>query len=154
MVQSRSESCCFGEIKTLHWEQIDFLKNTYTILEKYCKIDETQTYDLPPMIATTLLEMKDDHVGLVFKSPMTQGILYTPKRQLARVKAASGIEELTMHYFRHILVSAMGEAGVVGTVLSASLGHTDLDTVNDYYLTASHTTASATANKAIEGIIK
>ena len=55
-----------------------------------------------------------------------------------------------MHYFRHILVSAMGEMGTAGTVLSAALGHTNLKTVNDFYLSANHTKASSEANKAIE----
>jgi hypothetical protein len=58
-----------------------------------------------------------------------------------------------MHYFRHILVSAMGEMGVAGTVLSASLGHTNLDTVNQFYLSANHLKGSQTANKSIEGIL-
>jgi integrase len=55
-----------------------------------------------------------------------------------------------MHYFRHILVSAMGEIGTATTVLSASLGHTNLATVNDFYLSANHTKGSRVANDAIE----
>lgn len=46
----------------------------------------------------------------------------------------------------------MGESGVAGTILSASLGHTNLDTVNQFYLSANHTKASVEANKAL-GII-
>ena len=64
-------------------------------------------------------------------SPMTEKELYPPKRQLERLKEQAKIPELTMHYFRHILVSAMGELGTATTVLSASLGHTNLDTVNN-----------------------
>ena len=78
--------------------------------------------------------------------------LYPPKRQLAKLKEAANIPELTMHYFRHILVSAMGELGTATTVLSASLGHTNLDTVNNFYLSANHTKASHEANIAIEKI--
>ena len=59
-----------------------------------------------------------------------------------------------MHYFRHILVSAMGETGTANTVLSASLGHTSLQTVNDYYLSANHTKASAQANQAITKLLE
>ena len=51
-----------------------------------------------------------------------------------------------MHYFRHILVSAMGEVGVPTTILSASLGHTNLDTVNTFYLSANHTNSSKVVN--------
>lgn len=144
----------WGEVKTLHWEDINFLDNTYTVLAERNKIDEDQTYELTPSIVTALLQIKDKHTGLVFKSPITGKELFTPKKQLAKIKDASGIQELTMHYFRHILVTAMGEAGTANTVLSASLGHTNMDTVNDFYLSASHTKASATANKVIEGIVK
>ncbi len=62
----------------------------------------------------------------------------------------SSIENLTMHYFRHIVVSALGEMGTASTVLSAALGHTSSETVNDFYLSANHTKASMEANTTIE----
>ncbi len=46
----------------------------------------------------------------------------------------------------------MGEVGVANTVLSASLGHTNLNTVHQFYLTANHTKASEVANSTIEKI--
>jgi len=46
----------------------------------------------------------------------------------------------------------MGELVTATTVLSASLGHTNLDTVNNFYLSANHTKASREANIAIEKI--
>lgn len=58
-----------------------------------------------------------------------------------------------MHYFRHILVSAMGEMGTAGTILSASLGHTNLDTVNQFYLSANHTKASQETNLTIDKLV-
>ena len=69
-----------------------------------------------------------------------------------KIKEAANISELTMHYFRHILVSAMGEAGTATTILSASLGHTNLDTVNTFYLSANHTKASSEANRTIAAL--
>ncbi|MCF6173053.1 MAG: hypothetical protein L3J44_04630 [Campylobacteraceae bacterium] len=53
-------------------------------------------------------EIKDDKKGLVFKSPITGKELYAPKCQLRHIKEKVNIPELTMHYFRHILVSATG----------------------------------------------
>ena len=97
--------------------------------------------------------MQDNHTGLVFKSPITGKELYTPKKQLEKIRMLSGIEQLTMHYFRHILVSAMGEIGVSATIMSASLGHTNLQTVTDYYLTVNHTRGSQQANEALDMII-
>lgn len=47
----------------------------------------------------------------------------------------------------------MRESGVAGTILSASLGHTNLDTVNQFYLSANHKKASGEENKALGAII-
>lgn len=144
----------WNEIRTLNWSDIDLENSTYTIQAVNNKIAEEQTYDLPEPIKTALYEIKDNNKGLVFKSPVTGKELYSPKKQLSRVREKSGIEELTMHYFRHILVSAMGEMGTATTVLSASLGHTNLDTVNQFYLSANHTKGSEIANETIEKITK
>ena len=140
----------WNEIRTLHWQEVDFSQNTYTILAKYNKLGIDQHYDLPSLIKAALIDIQDNHEGLIFKSPITQKELYSPKRQLERIRKATGIEKLTMHYFRHILVSAMGEHGIATTILSASLGHTNLDTVNNFYLTVNHKAASKTANLEIE----
>jgi len=142
----------WNEIRTLHWSDINKLNNTYTIRAENNKIGEEQTYDLPAPIVTALSEIKDENKGLVFKSPITGKELFPPKKQLARIRELSKIEELTMHYFRHILVSAMGEMGTANTVLSASLGHTNLSTVNEFYLSANHIQGSREANSTISTI--
>ena len=141
-----------NEILTLEWNDINFLNSTYTIREENSKTIE-QTYDLPPSIAEALGVIATNRVGLVFASPVTGKKLSPPKRQLARVKEASGVEDLTFHKFRHILVSAMAESGIVSSVLSASLGHANSLTTERHYITQNHTKASATANRAIEGLI-
>lgn len=143
----------WNEIRTLNWDSIDFLQNTYTIKAENNKIGQDQTYDLAAPLIKALHEIKNDRRGLVFKSPMTGKELYSPKNQLSRIKEKVNMPELTMHYFRHILVSAMGEMGTANTILSASLGHTNLNTVNDYYLSANHTKASAEANKTLDKLI-
>lgn len=144
----------WNEIRTLEWSDIDFKKGLYTIRRENNKIGENQAYKLAIQLIQALTEMKDDHVGLVFKSPITNRELHPPKRQLAKIKEKANIPELTMHYFRHILVSAMGEEGVANSILSASLGHTSLQTVNDYYLSANHTKASAEANQTIAKLLE
>jgi len=143
----------WNEIRTLRWSDIDVLDNRYTIRAENNKIRENQTYDLPEPIKLALFEMKDDQKGIVFKSPVTGHELHVPKKQLAKIRELANIPELTMHYFRHILVSAMGEMGTATTVLSASLGHTNLKTVNDFYLSANHTKGSQEANKMIGSIV-
>lgn len=142
----------WGEIKTLRWSDINFSKNFYKIRAENNKIGEEQFYELPIYIKDALLQIKENNNSLIFKSPITGKTLTTPKRQLAKIKTVADIPELTMHYFRHILVSAMGEAGIASTILSASLGHTDLDTVHKFYLSANHKQASKIANQTIEKI--
>ena len=143
----------WNEIRTLQWSDVNFLTSRYTIRAENNKIGQNQTYELSAPIAEALSHIKDEHTGLVFKSPVTGEELYPPKKQLAKLKTSAGIENLTMHYFRHILVSAMGEAGTATTILSASLGHTNLDTVNNFYLSANHTKASQEANKTIDTLV-
>ena len=116
------------------------------------KIGEEQFYELPIHIKDALLKIKEDNNNLIFKSPITGRTLTTPKRQLLMIKTLADIPELTMHYFRHILVSAMGEAGIASSILSASLGHTDLGTVHRFYLSENHKYASKIANQTIEKI--
>lgn len=143
----------WNEIKTLEWDDIDFTKEQYTIRAKHNKIGETQTYSLLPIMKDALLAIMNDHIGIVFKSPKTKNKLSTPKRQLGKIKQITSISELTMHYFRHIAVSAFGEAGVSNTILSAALGHTNLQTVNDYYLSVNHTKSSEQVNAVIQQLL-
>lgn len=139
----------WNEVRTLKWTDINLRDNKYTIRAENNKIGENQTYDLAAYIAKALQEIKDDREGLVFKSPVTNKELYPPKVQLSKIRDKSQVEELTLHYFRHIFVSAMGEIGTATTVLSASLGHTNLQTVNDFYLSANHQKSSKQANDNI-----
>jgi integrase len=141
-----------NEILTLEWSDINILQNAYTIREENSKTIE-QTYDLPAVIAEALTAITADKEGLIFVSPKTGKKLTPPKKQLLKVKEASGVENLTMHYFRHILVSAMAENDVVNSVLSASLGHANSATTERHYISANHARASAEANKAIAGLI-
>lgn len=143
----------WNEIRTLTWNDIDILKNTYTIRSENNKIGIDQTYELPKPILEAIQQIKDIHNYLVFKSPITGQELYTPKKQLAHIQKDANIPELTMHYFRHILVSAMGEMGTATTILSAALGHTNLGTVNQFYLSANHTKASEETNREFDRII-
>ena len=135
----------WGEIKSLHWESIDFEDNTYTVEAEYNKIGEDQVYSLPLDIRTALEEMLSDKKGLVFKSPRTGKMLDSPRKQLAKIKADTGIEALTMHYFRHILVTTLGEHGMAATSLSAALGHTRSETVDAHYRTINHLKGSQDA---------
>ena len=141
----------WNEIRTLEWQHINFNDNTYVIMAEHNKIGIDQYYDIPLVIREALLEFRDTEHSLVFASPLTGKELSSPRWQLDKIKKITGIEELTMHYFRHILVSALGSAGVPSQVLSASLGHQHSGTVTSYYQTVDHLSHSQSAN---EGVLK
>ncbi len=144
----------WNEVRTLQWSDIDLQKNIYTIRAENNKIGQDQTYDIPLPIRNSLHNIQDDHIGLIFKSPVSGKELHPPKVQVKKIRDASGVEKLTLHYFRHILVSALGEMGTAGTILSASLGHTNLSTVDNFYRTANHTKASIEANETIGRLLQ
>jgi site-specific recombinase XerC len=143
-----------NEILTLDWKDIDLSSRSYTIAAENNKIGENQTYFLPDFISKALVEIEDDQKGLVFKSPKTGNKLTSPKRQLSRLQIEANMPELTMHYFRHIRVTMGGELGLSAIVLSASLGHNNVKTVDDFYRTSNHLLASKQMNQVIEGVIK
>ncbi len=142
----------WNEIRTLEWRDIDFKKAQYTIREENSKIGKQKTFILPNEIQRALLQFKAKE-GLVFVSPITGKELALPKVQVRKLKEKSGIQELTLHYFRHIMATALSDVGMVGTVLSASLGHENMQTVDNHYRTANSLKGSKEATQAIEQIL-
>lgn len=143
----------WGEIKTLHWESVNLQARRYTIEAPYNKIGEDQEYFLPADIQVALQEIYLDKTGLVFKSPKTDQMLDSPRRQLSKLKDDTGIQELTMHYFRHLFATALSEYGAAAPVMSAALGHTRSDTVDLYYRSANHLKGSQDAITQLEKIV-
>ncbi len=119
-----------GEILNLKWENIDFTHNYYWIEDT--KTDDQQKYQLPPYLIESLQEIKDDRKGLVFKSPITGKKIINIDRQMRQLKKFIGVENLSMHYMRNILVSALAEQGIEAITLSGILGHNDPNTINKY----------------------
>lgn len=143
----------WNEIRTLEWTDIDFSKNEFTIREENAKINETKTYSLPKDIKEALILFQESS-GLVFKSPKTGELLSPPKWRVYKLREASGIDNFTLHYSRHILATTLSDSGLVNTVLSASLGHNNSQTVDNYYRTANSLKGSKEATQAIENIIE
>lgn len=143
----------WNEIRTLEWSDIDFDKAVYTIRAENSKINEDKTFTLPADIMEALSHFRNEE-GLVFESPKTGRELTLPKKQIEKLREASGITELTLHYFRHIMATALSDSGMVGTVLSASLGHNNSQTVDSYYRTANHLKGSQEATQAIEHLVE
>lgn len=140
-----------SEVLGLLWENIDF-KHNYYWLEK-TKNYEKQKYELPKVIRDALLEIPDNRAGLVFKSPVTGKRLRNTDRQMRKLKRETGIDNLSFHYMRNILVSALAENDIEAIVLSGILGHKDINTINKY-LSVNHFKSSQKGNETMERILE
>ena len=118
------------EILNLRWENIDFNHGYYWI--KNTKNNDNQKYQLPVYLVEVLKEIPSDHRGLVFKSPVTGKKVINIDRQMKNLKKFIGVENLTMHYMRNVLVSMLAEQRVESITLSGILGHKDPNTINKY----------------------
>jgi len=118
-----------SEILNLKWENIDFIHDYYWIVDT--KNGDKQKYPLPIYIKHPLLKMKDTK-GLVFKSPITGGVISNIDRQMRQLKKYTEISNLSLHYMRNILVSMLAEQQTEAITLSGILGHKDVNTINKY----------------------
>ncbi len=140
-----------SEVLGLKWHNIDFQHNYYWL--ENTKNFEKQKYELPMAIREALLEIPDERKGLVFKSPITGEKLKNTDRQMRKLKKITNIDNLSFHYMRNILVSALAENDIEAIVLSGILGHSDVNTINKY-LSVNHFKSSQKGNQAIDQILK
>ena len=119
-----------SEILNLKWENIDLDGDYYWL--GVTKNGEQQRYPLPAMVKVALLEIKDDRQGLVFKSPITGKAIVNIDRQMRKLREFIKVDNLTLHYMRNILVSALAEQSTEAVTLSGILGHKDINTINKY----------------------
>lgn len=139
-----------SEILKLKWENIDLDNNYYWIEDT--KNNEKQKYELPHFIKEALLQIQDAHTGLVFKSPVTGRMLENTDGQMNKLKKHLEMPELTLHYMRNVLVSALAERGTEAITLSGMLGHRDATTINKY-LSLSYHNSSKKGNATMGQII-
>ncbi len=143
----------WNEIKTMKWESIRLDEHTATVEAENNKVGLVQVYYLSDDIVDALSKIPDEHKGLVFKSPVTHREMSSPRKQLKKIKEDTGVDDLTMHYFRHLFVTAGGEHGMANTIMSAALGHTRSDTVDKHYRTINHLKSSKDAVKQLEQLL-
>jgi integrase len=139
-----------GEILNLKWENIDFINAYYWIEDT--KNGDKQKYELPPYLIEPLEAIKDNRVGLVFKSLVTGEKIINTDRQMRQLKKFIGIDNLSLHYMRNILVSSLAEQGIEAINLSGLLGHKDVNTINKY-LSVNHYKSSQLGFKKIDIIL-
>lgn len=139
-----------SEILKLKWENMDLDNNYYWIEDT--KNNEKQKYELPNFIKEALLQIADTRTGLVFKSPVTGRMLENTDGQMNKLKKHLEMPELTLHYMRNVLVSALAERGTEAITLSGMLGHRDATTINKY-LSLSYHNSSKKGNATMGQII-
>ena len=143
-VQGRRKS----EILKLKWDDISFEHDYYILRDT--KSDETQKIFLPPYVKELLLQFKMD-TEYVFTSRRTGDRLVNIEKSTKKLKDRLGAG-FTLHYLRNVIVSAMAEQGIDAIHLSASLGHSDANTINKY-LTLNYLKGSELASGVIDGIV-
>lgn len=139
-----------SEILTLKWENIDFTNGYYWIEDT--KNNDKQKYQLPQYLIMPLQEIKDNRVGLVFKSPITGKKIVNIDRQMRQLKKFIGVDSLSLHYMRNILVSALSEQGTEAITLSGILGHKDPNTITKY-LSINHHSSSKKGLEKVDSIL-
>jgi len=139
-----------GEILNLKWENIDFAHKYYWIEDT--KTDDQQKYQLPPYLIEPLRAITDGRTGLVFKSPITGKRIINIGRQMRQLKKFLEIDNLSLHYMRNILVSALAEQGIEAITLSGILGHKDPNTINKY-LSINHYKSSQIGLNKVDDIL-
>ena len=139
-----------GEILNLKWENIDFTNSYYWIEDT--KNNDKQKYQLPQYLIESLEEIKSNREGLVFKSPITGKKLVNTDRQMKQLKKFIGMDNLTLHYMRNILVSSLAEQQTEAITLSGILGHKDPNTITKY-LSINHHESSKRGLEKIDSIL-
>ena len=66
-------------------------------------------------------------------------------RQMKQLRKHTKIDNLTLHYMRNILVSALAEQQTEAITLSGLLGHKDINTINKYL-------SNSTMKSSIKGL--
>lgn len=143
-----------GEIKNLKWQDIDFATSSYWLTDT--KSGERQRFTLSGELHEVLLQIPDDRQPdhFIYHSPNDPyKSLSNHERQLKKIKQALGMDDLNLHYFRHVTVSMLAEQGVDSIFLSSFLGHQDANTIKKY-LSLNYTQGSKVGLQKIEEVLK
>lgn len=112
------------EALSMHWEDINFDRNTYIIRGLNSKVGIDMEFALPADVRESLMCFRATK-GKVFNVDSLD-------RHYHKIRGVTGIQEFSFHWMRNLCVSALAGMGVNATDLSAMLGHTDATTINKY----------------------
>lgn len=122
-----------GEVLSLEWSDINFENKTYTIKDSQSKIRKNLIFPLDDELIEHFeyLEKRDN--DFIFINPKTNKPYFTfPIRQWNRIRANIGIEDMTIHDFRHLLGFTLVNKNVPLEHISKALGHSKITTTQRY----------------------
>ncbi|MCF6309948.1 MAG: site-specific integrase [Sulfurimonas sp.] len=122
-----------GEVLSLDWSNIDFENKTYKIKDSQSKIRKTLTFPLDDELIEHFNYLNKMDKGLVFVSPRTgRAFACFPQRVWSSIKKNTGISDMTLHDFRHLLGSTLVNNNVPIEYISRALGHANIATTQRY----------------------
>jgi len=122
-----------GEVLSLEWQNINFEKQNYIIMDQNSKIRKNLVFPLDDEIIEALNCLDIKKSGYVFISPKTGSrFRELPRILFKRMKADLGIENMTFHSFRHLLGMTLVNNGVALEYISKALGHSTIATTQIY----------------------
>lgn len=136
-----------GELFNLRWEDIDFQRQTLTVVGATAKSGKTRHIQLNRGALTTLHDWKAQavsHAGLVFESS-DGGRFNNVRKSWAGVLATAKIERFRWHDMRHHFASWLVMSGVDLNTVRELLGHGDIKMTLRYAHLAPQVKADAVA---------
>ncbi|HYK37478.1 site-specific integrase [Alloacidobacterium sp.] len=147
------------EIRTLKWEQIDFVRNSLRVGKSKTRASSHRFVPLNGELLSAFLAHREWYAKM-FKDlnpdwyifPYVRHGKYDPARPLAtlrpvwlKVRQAAGVKG-RFHDARHTVVSQLGETGASTTTIKASVGHVSQQMLDRYSHANQHQQRSAFEN--------
>ena len=125
-----------GELKSLHWEWIDFQARLVRL--ERTKNGEPRVLTLPIAVIEELLRHRRPS-GLVFESARRRGVAMDEKKPWTRALLQAEISNFRFHDLRHTAASYLAMGGATLLEIAEVLGHKSLQTTKRYaHLSVAH----------------
>ncbi|OHD97197.1 MAG: hypothetical protein A3E21_09050 [Sulfurimonas sp. RIFCSPHIGHO2_12_FULL_36_9] len=122
-----------GEVLSMQWSDVNFENKTYTIRDSQSKVRKNLIFSLDDELIAHFEYLDKKESGFIFINPKTNKPFFTfPIRVWNRIRKDIGIEEMTIHDFRHLLGFTLINNGVPIESVSRALGHSKITTTQRY----------------------
>ena len=122
-----------GEVLSMQWSDLNFENKTYNIRDSQSKVRKNLTFSLDDELISHFEYLEKKENGFIFINPKTDKPYFTfPIRVWNRIRKDVGIEEMTIHDFRHLLGFTLVNNNVPLESVSRALGHAKITTTQRY----------------------